>query len=51
MVDVVYVWLFGGLGNQLFQINYGEYLRRERGKNVRFIDNLTRRNSLTYLLN
>ena len=40
------VWLMGGLGNQLFQINYG-YRLRGLGHEVHFVDTLTKHSLLT----
>jgi len=43
------IWLMGGLGNQLFQINYG-YKLRKRGFDVCFIDNLIKKSFITETL-
>ena len=43
---VKHIWLMGGIGNQLFQINYGCYLV-EQGYKVIYIDNLIRHNIVT----
>ena len=40
------VWLMGGLGNQLFQVNYG-YRLMEMGLSVQFVDNLCKKSFLT----
>ena len=45
----VNIWLMGGLGNVLFQINFGRNLR-ESGYDVCFIDNLVKKNILTKVL-
>ncbi|MDA8860550.1 hypothetical protein N9I36_01165 [Planktomarina temperata] len=44
------IWLMGGLGNQLFQFNYGSYLK-SIGYSVVYSDYLTKRNFSTRLLN
>lgn len=41
------VWLMGGLGNQLFQVNYGFYLM-EKGEKVRFNTLLCTNNGYRY---
>jgi hypothetical protein len=43
---VYQVWLMGGLGNQLFQVNYG-YKLMSMGHEVRFIDNLIKKTFIT----
>ena len=49
MNKTINIWLMGGLGNVLFQVNYGRYLR-SKGCNVHFIDNLVKKNVITRLL-
>jgi hypothetical protein len=49
MTHSVNIWLMGGLGNVLFQVNYGRFLRAQ-GLEVNFIDNLVRDNIFTRLL-
>ena len=46
----VNLWLMGGFGNVLFQMNYGYYLK-SKGIDVSFISTLTNENFITkYLL-
>lgn len=49
MNKMINIWLMGGLGNVLFQVNYGRYLR-SKGYNVCFIDNLLKKNVITRAL-
>lgn len=44
-----FIWLMGGIGNVLFQVNYGMHLQA-RGYEIRFIVNLTQKNWVTKLL-
>ena len=46
---LVFVWLMGGLGNVLFQVNFGMYLE-QRGYKVQFVENLTHTNWVTKIL-
>ena len=41
----------GGLGNQLFQLNYCEFMKQEKGIDLRISDTLVRKNVHTRLLN
>ena len=45
----VNIWLMGGLGNVLFQVNYGRHLRT-KGYDVCFVDNLIKKNIITKIL-
>ena len=44
------IWLMGGLGNQLFQLNYGIWLMNKIGRPIAFNTYLTRHNFVTKLL-
>jgi hypothetical protein len=48
--DSVYVWLMGGLGNQLFQYNYAAFLQHN-GYRVKIVDNLIRETWFTKVIN
>lgn len=43
----VRIWLMGGLGNQLFQVNYGEWLREEHQIEVSYCNYLCESNLVT----
>lgn len=49
-VEAVKIWLMGGLGNQLFQVNYGLKLLEENRAPIIFNTYLTRKNLFTSLL-
>lgn len=48
--DQCQIWLMGGLGNQLFQINYGKWLSDEKKLTVEYNTYLLRSNIATNLL-